>query len=355
MSNFSLVRGAEVKLTQIANDKGLNVAQIVVNDTFTHRFPATSRISKHLDVMKASDLEERLNGGTYFFVDDKMVDMRDGAYDGFVHDDSAISKFMDLLGYQPVKDLPRHRGHRGSDGSDIVLRKVWCKNEILVPGYATGGEFTTELSFVWNPFVKTLNSSFDLVRLICTNGMIGLTSFLNTKVPLMNRWEEHLDIASRQIQNKVNTIVVSRVQNMTSERASVADCMLLEQHAFNRLSASNAIDMQPTERERLKNLLTAVAPKFHLHNTYQDAVFEDKNLASQLPGHLSNFDAFNIATELRSHTKQNAKSSDNALDKFANSILFDYDSNVVAGATRYNAPALSSFSSPERAFFGSMN
>ena len=353
MSEFNLIRAGKVELTHIVDAKKRNVAEIIVNDSFHHRFSPNSRISKHLDVMQPKDLEARLNGGTFFFVGDQMIDMRDGQYDGFVHTDESIGVFMDVLGYQIKKDLPRHRGSLSAETEgDLVLRKVWTKDEITVPGYAQGADFNSELSFVWNPFVKTINSSFDLVRLVCTNGMIGLTSFLNTKIPLMNRWEEHLDIASRQIQNKVNSIVIDRVKSMSTERASVADCLLLEQHAFDRLVGGQ--DKSPAERDRLKTIISAVSPKFHLHNTYQDAVFADKNLAAQLPAHLSNFDAFNIATELRSHTGQSAKSSNNALDKFSNAILFDKEDNFVASASRYTAPKVASFSSVDRAFFGQM-
>lgn len=353
MSQFNLIRGGKVELTHVVDAKKRNVAEILVNGEYHHRFSHTSRISKHLDVMTPKDLETRLNGGTFFFIGDQMVDMRDGTYDGFVHTDESIGVFMDLLGYQQKKDLPRHRGRMTEEATgDLVLRKVWSKNEITVPGYAQGADFTTELSFVWNPFVKTINSSFDLVRLICTNGMVGLTSFLNTKVPLFNRWDEHLDIASRQIQNKVNDIIVERVKSMSHERASVADCLLLEQHAFERLTGGH--EKTPEERDRLKALISAVSPKFHLHNTYQDAVFADRNLAAQLPAHLSNYDVFNVATELRSHTSQSAKSSDNALDKFANGVLFDRADNFVASASRYTAPKVASFSSVDRAFFGQM-
>lgn len=354
MSEFNLIRAGKVKLTHTVDEKQRSVAEIIVNGEFHHRFSPSSRISKHLDVMQPRDLEARLTGGTFFFIGDQMVDMRDGQFDGFVHTDESVGVFMDLLGYQSKKDLPRYRGRMTEETEDdLVLRKVWSENEISVPGYAQGADFTTELSFVWNPFVKTINSSFDLVRQICTNGMVGLGSFMNTKVPLFNRQVEHLDIASRQIQNKVNGVIVDRVHTMTSERASVADCLLLEQHAFDRLVGTQ--DQRAGERDCLKILISAVSPKFHLHNTYRDAVFSDKNLASQLPAHLSKYDVFNIATELRSHTSQSTLSSDNALDKFSNSTLFDREDNFVASASRYTAPIVASFSSPENAFFGQMN
>lgn len=353
MAEFNLIRNADVKLTHVVDAKKRNVAEIVVDGKFHHRFSPTSRISKHLDVMKPKDLEARLKGGSYFFVEDQLVDLRDGAYNGFVHTDESINVFMDVLGFQHRPKGSRARpASLGVGEGEIALRKVWSNNEITVPGYKAGGEFSTELSFVWNPFVKTINSSFDLVRQICSNGMVGLTPFLNAKIPLLNRWEEHLDIASKQIQNKVNNTVIARVQSMTASRASVADCLLLEQHAFERLIAPS--EKSDDERDRLKTLISVAAPKFHLHNTYRDEVFEDKNLAAQLPGHLSSFDVYNIATEMRSHTNQVAKSSDFALDKFANSLMFDRDDNFVAGAARYSGAKVASFSSAERAFFGRM-
>lgn len=360
-SPFKLVRDAHVDVKQVVSGQGkarISQAEISVNGgEFTHRFGAKSRVSKHLDLMTPQDLAARMQGGSFFFIDDQLVDFRDGMYvagNGFVHTDESVKVFMDILGFQARKTMPFHHSRKkGADDSDVVLRKVWNENEILVPGYQAGGDFRSELSFVWNPYVKTINSSFDLVRLICTNGMVGLTSFLNTKVPLMNRWEEHLDIAARQIQNKVSAIVVDRVGAMATERASIGDCLLIEQHAFDRLYAPG--DRSQNERERLLQLMAAVSPKEHLGTVYKDAVFTDKNLASQLPGHLSNFDIFNIATELRSHTGQSSKSSDNALDKFANGILFEQDNNFMASAARLSGVGTASFADAERAFYGSMD
>lgn len=359
---FELIRNAQVEVTPIITGTGKSravQAEVTINDKYQHRFPASSRVSKHLDVMEADDLAERLSGGSYFFVDaglgEQLVDFRDGQYNGFVHPDESIAKFMEVIGFQARAALPGHRTRRGhnEDGTQVVLRKVWSKDEISVPGFQHGGEFHSQLSFVWNPFVKTINSSFDLIRLICTNGMVGLTSFLNTKVPLLNRWEEHLDIASRQIQNKVNGIVVDRVQAMRAEQASVGECLLLEQHAYDRLYAPGA--KTEDERARLLALMSAVSPSAHLGGVYQGSVFTNKSLAAQLPAHLTHFDVWNIATELRSHTSQSKKSSDNALDRFANGIMFDADEYSVAGANQLGAVRTASFSDPERAFFGQVH
>lgn len=347
---YELIQNASVEVSVQRDEKKRPLATIVVDDKYTHQFPHTSRVSKHLDMMTEQDLATRLSGGSFFFVENQLVDFRDGAYNGFVQSLDTIDTLMQVIGFQHKTDLKMTHLQKYSDetNSPIVLRKAWHNNEISVPGYQSGADFNSVLSFAWNPFVKHINSAFDLVRLICTNGMVGVTSFLNTKVPLMNRWEEHLDIAARQIQNKVNDIVIQRVQAMAMDRASVGDLLLLEDHALSR--HRNSTDSQ--ELTRLMNILHAVSPSLHLNNVYKDNVFENKNLAAQLPGHLTMFDAFNIATELRTHTSAANDSSDNALDKFANGMLFDREDNYNASGKRLQHVREAAFSSPDRAFYG---
>lgn len=349
--NYQLVRNANIEVVQTFTSKRQPIATVIINDDYVHEFPHTSRVSKHLDMMEPNDLATRLTGGDFFIVENKLVDFRDGQYNGFVHENHTIDTMMNLLGYQYKTDLNQHhRKQNDENDSQIVLRKVWDKNEISVPGYLHGGDFHSLLSFQWNPFVKTINSAFDLVRLICTNGMVGVTSFLNNKIPVMNRWEEHLDIASRQIQNKVNDIVIQRVQQMALDRASVNDCLQLETHAVERFSNSTDKD----ELNRLQSILFAVSAQQHLSNVYKDGVFQDKNLAAQLPAHLSAFDVFNIATELRTHTTDTTKSSNFALDKFANNILFDRETNYNQSAAVVSSSSTASFADPERAFYGDL-
>lgn len=345
---YELIRNANVKVTKKLATKSAPIAVVTVNDKYTHEFAASSRVSKHLELMEPEHLEARLNGGAFFFVEDQLVDWRDNTYHGFAHSDDSIKHLMDTIGYVRNKDLPLHHG-RGK-GDQISLRKMWSNSEIEVPGYQQGGQFTSQLAFTWNPFERMINSQFDLVRLICTNGMVGLTSFLNSKVPLINRWEEHLDIASRQIQNKVNGIVIERVKNMSAERASVADVLLLEQHVATRLEHED--NRSSSTRDRLFNMLNVVAPRQHLSSVYRDGVFSDKNLAAQLPAHISAFDAFNVATELRTHTEETSKSGNTGLDRFANAILFDRNDNFVANATRFTAPKSLSWVDADAAFIG---
>jgi len=352
---FELIRNANVEVKKLMTGKNKPAAIITVNDKYQHEFSPKSRVSKHLELMEPTELAQRLTGGHYFFLDGQLTRFRDGSYgNGFVHDDKTIEVLMEVIGARPVISRFGHRPARRDEDLDtkIELRKYWSDHNIIVPGYNAGGEFNSRLSFGWDPFVKTVNSTFELMRLICTNGAIGLTPWLNAKIPLFNRWHEHLDIASRQIQNRVNETVVDRVQQMAIERASVADCLLLEQHCHDRLySPTDKSDL--TDRERLQMILGAASPRRHLQDYYTEQLFRDRVLGAQVPAHLTNFDVYNLATEIRSHTNECAKSSNTALDRMANRLMFDDDRDY--SVTSIGAPKIAAFSDPERAFFGKMH
>ncbi len=345
MSVHNLIRNAKVEVQKVRDEKRRDCALITINDQFQHQFNHKSRVSKHLETMTPEQLQSRLNNGTYFFIEDELVDWRDGMYNGFIHTDAMVDEYMDLLGYVHKKDVQFI--HRTKDNNHpIALRKTWDSNSIVVPGYTQGGKFTSELSFTWNPFISFINSSFDLVRLICTNGMVGTANFLNTKIPLVNRQEEHLNIAARQIQNKVSDIVIERVQSMTHERASVGQCLAIENHVVDRMI--DTVDQ--TEHNRLVKLLNAVSPSTQLNHVYRDSVFDNKDLAAQLPSHLRAIDIFNVVTELRTHTNESKNSSDFALDKMSNAILFNENNDYIR--TNSGNVQLASFSDPDAAFFG---
>lgn len=344
--NFKLVRDADVEIITSRDSKNHPVAIARINDEFEHRFQANSRISRALDMMSEKDLAERLSGGHYFFIDDELVDFRDGHYNGFVHSDESILRLFDVIGFDKVQ---KNRKRDNTTSNSIMLSNIWSSHDIVIPEYKSGGDFSSELSFTWNPFMKDIHSSFKLVRLICTNGMTGLTSFLNTRVPLVNRWEEHLEIASRQIQNKVEDKVAARLREMGGERATVAECMQIADHVNDRLQNGNYANT--SERDRLRNVSKVVAPQLHCGDVYKGNVFQDRRLGAQLPAHLSTFDAYNIITEVSTHTDETSGSSNHALDKMANALVFDRQ-DLSQHAKRYDHNIDSPFSDPETAFFG---
>jgi len=337
--NFEMINDANVTIETGYTEKNFPVAIATINDTYQHHFSENSRVSKSLDVMTSDDLTDRLTGGHFFMENGQLVDFRDGQYNGFIHSDDSIQKLIDVIGYT-------EHAHRKTS-----LSSVWSNNDIEVPLYAAGGDFQSRLSFSWNPFMKDVHSTFELVRLICTNGMTGLTSFLNTKIPLVNRWEEHLEIASRQIQNKVSSKVVARLGEMGNERATVSECQSIVTHVDDRLKNGN---VDQVSRERLKNIAMVASPTLHLGKVYKENVFGDRRLGAQLPSHLSTFDVYNMATEINTHTAETSGSSSFAMDKIANALIFDRE-DLTKHSARFGQPTLSAFSDAEAAFFGNVH
>lgn len=313
------------------------------DQTVEHDFAGTSRVSKALDVMTPEQLSERLSGGSYFLIDGKLHDWRDGNYHGFVHTDESIDKLAEVVG---VTTKPTHKA---GQQPQVVLGKQWSDNPIVIPEYKEGGQFSSVLSFRWNPFSSNVNSELEIVRQICSNGMVGITPFLNSRIPLINRWEEHLEIANKQIQHKVDDIVTRRLAQMGRERATVADLLLLEDHIRARLQHMATTDID--EQQMLRSLISIVSPTMHLSQYYKDGVFQDRRVAAQVPAHLTTFDAYNITTEVRTHTTENRDSTTFALDKFANALVFDHKDTTNASG-KFVQPQSSSFSDADTAFFG---
>lgn len=359
---YELIRYGDVSVTKVINDKKKTCAMISmpgVSKQYTHAFSHRSRVSHHLDTMTVEELANELSSGHYFFVNDQLVAFQPGSYsahNGFVHDDGTIGVLMDVIGCRPRHEQRFNRGRRRATNEDDVgttveLKKEWNEHGIHVPGYSeVEGNLSSRLSFGWNPFVRTISSSFDLVREKDESGIVGLTSWLNTKIPLLNRWIEHLEIACKQIQNRVHDTIVERVTAMALERGSVADCLLLEQHCFDRIhSAGEHLDA--AERIRLETIMQAVSPRNHLHKFYRDSLFDDRILAAQAPGHLSNLDLYTICAEIRSHTTECSKSSHAALDRLANRLMFDLDRDFSVTSIGASSHA-GAFSTSDNAFFG---
>lgn len=343
-----LLRNATIHASATYDARGHPIATININDQHEHAFEPTSRISKALGLMTEAELSHRLSGGSFFLVDDQLTDFRDGNYKGFIHTDQSIDNLIQTIGMTDGRVEKRSPINRNTFG-DISLGAMWSNHDISVPEYKQGGNYTSELHFAWNPFIKTVNSAFMLYRLVCANGMMGMRSFLNTKIPLVNRWEEHLDIANTQIQNKVQNMVVQRLGQMGSERATLAEVIVLANHAQKRLKNAN-----DNNEDRLHTIANIASPELHLRNVYKDAAFTNMNIANQLPAHLTTYDVYNMTTEVRSHTNENALSSVAALDMLANSLIFDRKAKPNTSINGNQTPTLNTFSDPDRAFFGDL-
>lgn len=350
LPNLQMARFADVEVEAVLDRKNRIEAKILVDGNKEHIFPHSSRVSKAFKTSTSDDIAARLSGGNFFFVNDNLHSFRDGNYSGFMHSDRNINELANVVGVEKM-DRKSVKVHDDSHG-EWNLGKKWSDSPISIPEYNAGGEFKSELHFAWSPFVRTVNSAFMLYRMICTNGLRGLRSFMSTRVPLENRFEEHLEIANRQIQTKIDGVVSRRLGQMGQERATVGELQRVGDFAQKRLDDSMIIS--DAEVERLNNIMDSVTPEMHLDGIYKENVFKDKSLADQHPGHMTVFDVYNMATEIRSHTGATESATDRSLDMFGNDLIFDRK-DLTQRSARFSGPKISSFSDPDLAFHGLVN
>lgn len=346
---YDLIRNADVEVVEHRNTRNHKVASITVNGKFEHQFDANSRVSRALDTMTASDLSERFKGGTYFFVGPTLVDFRDAHYNGFIQDDASIASLVRVIGIQNKNGISTHL-QDNLTSRHFVLGCSWDASQFYIDQLAGDGTFENELLFGWSPFNKDVSSAFMLKQTSTGNSIRGMSSFLRKRIPLINRWEEHLDIACKQLQVRINSEVKRRFEKMVIERASVQELMLISEHAKCRLDKGPNMIGSAAE-VRLRRIHHAANPILHTNKVYKESVFTDMRLAAQRKGHLTVFDAYNLSTEIRTHTNECDGSSTLALDRFANDLIFNHHDLTQYGA-RWEAPKAAVFKDTESAFFG---
>lgn len=350
--SFELVRNAVVEASSHRDGRNHNIAKIVVNGKYTHQFSSYSRISRSLDTMSAQDLQDRMQGGTFFFVNKDLVDYRDGFYNGFIQDDASIAALARAIGIKPRYSISTSLADNLIT-HDWVLGAKWGASEIQVPEVTGGGEFENELLFGWSPFNKDINYAFVLREVSTGNLLRGRAAFLRKKIPLVNRWEEHLDIACKQLQTRLDAIMKRRLKAMTTERASVQECQLLYDHAKTRVEKGTNVKGSSQELT-LRKVMRVVSPLIHCNKVYRENVFTDMRIAAQRMAHLSVYDTYRMAIELRSRTTEVDGSSTLALDRFANDLIFNRTDLTQYGA-RYETTKTPAFTDLEAAFNGRTN
>src|SRR5277367_5923256 len=166
--NYTLIRKADVEVNSHRNTRNQPVASIKVNGKFEHYFDATSRVSRALDTMTCSDLVERFKGGTYFFVEDTLVDFRDAHYNGFIQDDASIASLVRVIGIQEKHNISTHLQDNLTTRR-YVLGCSWDASQFTIPNFNNGGTFENELLFGWTPFNKDVSSAFMLKQVSTGN------------------------------------------------------------------------------------------------------------------------------------------------------------------------------------------
>lgn len=345
--DYTMLRNADVRVESHINSKNHKIASIHIGK-HEHWFDQNSRVSRALETTTVEDLQERFKGGTYFFVGETLVDFRDRQYHGFIQDDASIASLVRVIGIKDKRAISTHLSDNQTTRK-YVLGCAWDASQFTIPQLAGDGKFENELLFGWSPFNKDVSSAFMIKQMSSGNSLRGMSSFLRKRIPLMNRWEEHLDIACRQLQVRIDALMERRFAAMLEQRASIQELLLISDHAKARLDKGTAVHGTAAEG-RLTRIRKTANPIIHTNKIYKEAVFTDMRLAAQRKGHLSLYSAYQLATEMRTHTDEVDGSSTLALDRFANDLVFNHKDLTQYGA-RYEKVKAPVFTDTEAAFF----
>ena len=320
-----LVRGAQVEGEITGN--GL---EVVINDQFKHTFGKQSSPYKLLNHFPRSEVVNQLNGGTFLISDNSLVDYRDSTYKGFIHSDDSIKALTDTLGVNKIRKRNGVAGvnlfdkyRSNSEGGKHEMGREWERFEFKMndPDVDEGGEFEMRTRFTWSPFINSVGTRLEVERLICTNGMVAMSSLFNLRIPLVNMWEEGLNIASNQIKDFARELFNERLTDMKNTRASVELMSKIESLALNRRKELGFMD--GSEWTRLGSISQIASPSANLGAYYKPSVLNSKSLSAYAESHLTLLDGFNLLTEIDSHTQETSNSSSREIQKIISGIVFD--------------------------------
>ena len=85
--------------------------------------------------------------------------------------------------------------------------------------------------------------------------------------------------------------------------------------------------------EMLLRTAQMIDPKTHVGDKYLSSAFEDGRVGDRIASHISMHTLWNLITELSSHTTEGEGTSNFALDRFANEVLFDRLDDGTLGMT----------------------
>lgn len=285
------------------------------------RLSSRHPIARSVDATSIENVNNMLRGGHFLFEEGengtKLREHRFANYTGFIQSDEFIQRF----------------------GTDKTL-EAKLSQQIKFDALGDGGVFDMKSGFDWSVFSHTLKTRVGLVRLICTNGVSRLSNpIVEKQVPIINMYDEHLEIAATQTLETAKRLIGNRLVDMSHRVSSVRDVQLVATHVKTRLNEDKT-------NGRLHQLGRILDHNFS--DYYTEHALESSAICSHLASHISQFDLYNILTEMSSHTEEADRSTKNALDKLASDMILDDRNDYLL----HTKPMLPTFTSPEQAFFG---
>lgn len=349
MTELIVLANAKVEVKLNEDAKKNIVVNIVVNDRYVHTFDHKTREAKMITEMDLSVFSKLMNGGTYIFTHEgKLVDYRNSAYKGFMHSEHAIQKLSEKIGYNVAEERSSFMRRRqiGEFFNQFREERGVFLGGLSEPFYfdiaslGEGGGFKNRIVYKWNPFEANIHTTIEVERLICSNGMVGISPLVTRKVPIINDWERHLEIVSLQIQPNVTSLLQDRFIKMSDTHASVASVLEARSMLLDRSQLKSV-----KGQEQLSELIKMTDVEGRLKDVYRDEVFK-QGAGRAAASDITQFDLFNILTEACSHTA-GTDNSNEKIQKFINRMTFDMQKNEISGNAK-----ISQESDHRRVFFG---
>ena len=289
---------------------------LYINDETVH-LNSRHPFSRYASLTTPESVIDSLKGGHFVVDDGTLKEYRDASYKGFMHNDDFIERFA----------------------NDNTLLKRASDN-IHIAEYGHGGSFDISAGFTWSAFSKNLKTNMEVLRLICSNGLMAKNKLFEREVPIINLFDHHLDIAARQLIDISKSKIEKRIIEMGREHSFVKDVNLVLGHVDRRLT-------DDPYNSRLINLNNVLNEHADISQFYTKQAITN-GIANSLASPISRLDLYNVITELNTHTHEIVDSTETALNRIGTSLLFPMDLDGVINQ-RINT---STFGSPEQAFFG---
>lgn len=299
--------------------------------------------------------------GVFLFVNQELVEYRPSGYiknGGFCRTENDIYLLAQQIG---LLEIQRQREKKENVDNMFANFSRYGKSnfslsgqsrdfEIEIPDMKDGGHMLSRNSFKWSAFSSQIETHVSFERLSCLNGMVSTSNFLNTSVNIQNEWEENIRIANIALNNKIVSLLNSHFSKMAYSPASLNLIGTINSHAEIRLGNEN---ITPSEKKRLTEIYSATDVeqiKRYLNIKYGKIKPVSNEHAASM---LTLFDAWNLTTEMATHTPEHGRSTMVYLNRLANKIVFDnkYKMNISKSTKDYYTPSFS-WSDVERAFWG---
>lgn len=321
--------------------------EVIIDNKWTVPLDRRSQIGGQLKLgVNQTQLKQEFLEGSFFIVDDHVIDHRLKSDLKFIHKDDAIRSLADALGFAkmaPVEPGFLDRATRKMSRTAPMARSQTEKFECNATE-TMGGQFDIKIGFSWSPYDIDINSYIEMWRQVCENGAVAQSPLMNHRIPMLNKWEENLAISNQVIRHSFDKTVFPRLKALPNERISMADMQVLfrivrDQAASTQQHSDSLAHLHEIE-EKLSGAWDPAANSLKT------------NILKFIPAPVTAFDAMNIATEIGTHHVARDRTGGRA-QAFVNGLIFDesrqrnlnvnLDNLVVDGET---------FGQVDQAFFG---